>query len=99
MSAIHAAAQLFVAVAAATPSPTPTGPSADSVTPGPWGFAAIFFVGLLTIAIIWDMVRRIRRMTYRAQVQAKLDAEEAALLSGEPAPTPSADSSDPFDEK
>lgn len=39
------------------------------ITPGNWGFAATAFVVLLTIFLIIDMVRRLRRMRYRAQVE------------------------------
>ncbi|WP_417563602.1 hypothetical protein [Microbacterium sp.] len=64
-------------LAAATPSPTPTGPPADTVTPGPWGFVAIAFLALAVVFLLWDMMRRIRRARYRAQVQEELDAEQA----------------------
>jgi hypothetical protein len=64
-------------VAAATPSPTPKTPSADSVTPGPWGFAITFLVAVAVVFLIIDMTRRTRRVRYRAEIAAKLDAEEA----------------------
>jgi hypothetical protein len=58
------------------PSPTPTpGLDLDSVTPGVWGFVLTIAVILAVILLILDMVRRIRRVNYRAQVQAKLAAE------------------------
>ena len=50
----------------------------ELVTPGPIGFAAIIFVAIATTLLIFDMVRRIRRQSILAQVEAKLDAEEAA---------------------
>lgn len=50
----------------------------ELVTPGPLGFAAIVFVAACTTLLIFDMVRRIRRQRILAQVEAKLDAEEAA---------------------
>ncbi len=68
-----------LAAAAPTPSPTPSIPPADATTPGPWGFAAIFAVGIVVLLLIIDMTRRIRRVRYRAEVAEKLDAEEAAL--------------------
>ncbi len=50
----------------------------DLVTPGVVGFIATFFVGVVTVLLVWDMVRRIRRQRYRAEIEAKLDAEQAA---------------------
>jgi hypothetical protein len=61
------------------PSPSPT-PGFDEtlVTPGVWGFVLTIGVIVATILLIVDMVRRMRRVTYRAQVTEQLDAEEAA---------------------
>ena len=53
----------------------------ELVTPGPLGFAAIVFVAAATTLLVFDMVRRIRRQRIRAEVEAKLDAEEAAARS------------------
>ncbi|WP_022881369.1 hypothetical protein [Gryllotalpicola ginsengisoli] len=75
-------ASVLTWLAAASPSPTPSVPAADSVTPGPWGFIAIFGVALVVLALIWDMVRRVRRVRYRAEVAEKLDAEEQAARGG-----------------
>jgi hypothetical protein len=50
----------------------------DIVTPGVVGFLATFFVAIVTVLLIWDMVRRIRRQRYQAEIEAKLDAEQAA---------------------
>ncbi|MGY3567139.1 hypothetical protein [Sinomonas sp. RB5] len=66
-----------------TPAPSPEsslrpGLSEDMITPGNWGFAATAFVVILTIFLIIDMVRRLRRIRYRAQV------EEARRADGEP---------------
>ncbi|GAB3803483.1 hypothetical protein GCM10028798_22450 [Humibacter antri] len=63
---------------AVTPTPTPKTPNADLVTPGVWGFVITLLIAVATIVLIWDMMRRIRRTRYRAEVNAKLDAEEAA---------------------
>lgn len=57
----------------------------ELVTPGPLGFAAIIFVAAATTLLVFDMVRRIRRQKIRAQVEAKLDAEEAAAKAGKSA--------------
>ncbi|WP_426302550.1 hypothetical protein [Arthrobacter sp. R-11] len=68
-------------VLATTPAPSPTpslrpGLSEDQVTPGTWGFILTAFIVVLTTFLIVDMVRRIRRVRYRAQVEeARLAAE------------------------
>ena len=72
------------AVAAVTPSPAPT-VDPDLVTPGPWGFAAIVFIALAVVFLVWDMQRRIRRTRYRDEINDELDAEEAAERQGEAA--------------
>ncbi len=62
-----------------TPLPTPT-PTVDPalVTPGPIGFAIMAIVVAVSVLLIWDMQRRVRRARYKEQVNAKLDAEQAA---------------------
>jgi uncharacterized membrane protein YcjF (UPF0283 family) len=62
-----------------TPTPPPDF-DLNSVTPGWVGFAVTAIVVLATIALIFDMVRRIRRIRYRAEIREKL-AEEGS--SGE----------------
>ena len=69
-------------LAAATPSPSPTPLDEDTVTPGWVGFVITFAVALLTVALILDMNRRVRRVRYRSEVTEMLDAEDAA--NGEP---------------
>ncbi|MFD5224876.1 hypothetical protein ACFWHT_04560 [Microbacterium sp. NPDC058342] len=62
-----------------TPMPTPTMTvDPNLVTPGPWGFAVIVFIVAVVVLLIWDMNRRIRRVRYREEVRAELDAEQAA---------------------
>ncbi|WP_353810458.1 hypothetical protein [Agromyces sp. SYSU T00194] len=62
----------------------------NSVTPGPLGFIAIFVVMIAVILLAMDMVRRIRRTTYRDEIRERLEAEqlaaeaEAAANAGEP---------------
>jgi hypothetical protein len=73
-------------VLATTPAPTPTpslrpGLSQDQVTPGLLGFLLTAFIVVLTALLIVDMVRRIRRVRYRAQVEE----ERAAAAGLEPA--------------
>jgi hypothetical protein len=71
-----------------TPSPDPTGTlrpglSEDQVTPGTWGFVLTAFIVILTTFLIVDMVRRIRRVRYRAQVEEARLAAEAGDTAGE----------------
>ena len=52
-------------------------PDPETVTPGPVGFLTIFFVAVAVILLGLDMVRRIRRTTYRAEIQERLKDEIA----------------------
>jgi len=61
-------------LAAATPTPAPL--DEDTVTPGWVGFVVIFALALVTVFLIIDMTRRVRRVRYREEVRAKLAAEE-----------------------
>ena len=64
-----------------TPGPDGTlrpGLTEDQITPGTWGFLLTAFVVVLTILLIVDMVRRLRRVRYRAQVE-----EQRAAAAGE----------------
>lgn len=70
-------------VLATTPAPSPTpslrpGLSQDQVTPGLLGFLLTAFIVVLTALLIVDMVRRIRRVRYRAQVEEERAAAMAA---------------------
>lgn len=67
--------------AAATPKPKV--PDADSVTPGVWGFVITFMIAVVTVLLILDMTRRVRRTRYRAEIAEKLDAEQAADADAE----------------
>ena len=60
-----------------TPPPAYDG-DPDLVTPGVIGFVATFVVALVTILLIVDMVRRVRRVRYREQVRQELEAERGA---------------------
>ncbi len=66
---------------ASTPAP---GEELDpnTVTPGVVGFALTFLVAVAVVLLVIDMVRRIRRINYRAAVNERLDAEEAAEADG-----------------
>ncbi|MEO6533682.1 MAG: hypothetical protein ABIO06_08930 [Pseudolysinimonas sp.] len=63
----------------AAPSPAPS-PHVDAnlVTPGVWGFAITALVMVAVILLIIDMVRRMRRVTYRAEIRQRLEEEAAA---------------------
>ena len=72
---------------ATTPAPAPTpslrpGLSQDQVTPGLLGFLLTAFIVVLTALLIVDMVRRIRRVRYRAQVEEERAAAEDAAADG-----------------
>lgn len=72
MSIVDALAQL-----AGTPTPSPTPPLNDAlVTPGPWGFAIVFGIAVITVLLILDMTRRIRRVRYRSELREKLEKEQ-----------------------
>lgn len=62
-------------LAAPTPSPSPSF-NADVVTPGVVGFLAMFFVAALTVLLIVDMTRRVRRTRYRAEAEARIAEAE-----------------------
>lgn len=49
-----------------------------SVTPGVVGFVATFLVAIAALALILDMVRRVRRVRYRQEIGERLDREVAA---------------------
>lgn len=51
------------------------------VTPGVIGFVATFLVAMGSLVLILDMVRRVRRVRYRAEIAERLDAEAAAKES------------------
>ncbi|MBM7387747.1 hypothetical protein JOE37_000741 [Clavibacter michiganensis] len=82
-----------------TPSPTPTAEfDPDTVSPGPVGFIAIFFVAIAVLLLMVDMTRRIRRTRYREEIRGRLEAEklEADLARGT-APERGARTSPPAD--
>ncbi|MBB6403646.1 hypothetical protein [Arthrobacter sp. AZCC_0090] len=81
----------FLIALATTPSPTPTpslrpGLSEDQVTPGTWGFVLTAFIVVLTTFLIVDMVRRIRRVRYRAQVEEAQLAANGGGTNGDVVP-------------
>jgi len=56
---------------------TPLEVDPNTVTPGVVGFFAIALVAVATIFLGIDMVRRIRRTTYREEIKARLAVELA----------------------
>ena len=76
---------IFAAILAATPSPTPTlDPAETFYSPGTIGFLLTFFVAGAAVLLIFDMVRRVRRVRYRAEIQEKLAAEASEAKANEP---------------
>jgi hypothetical protein len=70
---------ILAALLAATPTPTPTvDPAETFYSPGTIGFLLTFFVAGSAVLLIFDMVRRVRRVRYRAEIQEKLAAERQA---------------------
>ena len=70
---------ILAALLAATPTPTPTvDPAETFYSPGTIGFLLTFFVAGSAVLLIFDMVRRVRRVRYRAEIQEKLAAEGQA---------------------
>ena len=47
----------------------------NTVTPGVWGFVLTFVIMVVVVLLVLDMVRRIRRVNYRAEVREQLEAE------------------------
>lgn len=64
-------------LATVTPTPTPTPVPLDeaTVTPGWIGFVVIFAIALVTVLLIIDMTRRVRRVRYRSEIRDAIAAE------------------------
>ena len=73
------------AVLAATPSPTDD-PSTQFYSPGTLGFIFTFIMVAGAIILIFDMVKRVRRVRYRAEIQERLEAEAAEGKTENPTP-------------
>ncbi|NQX11267.1 hypothetical protein HQQ80_06500 [Microbacteriaceae bacterium VKM Ac-2855] len=76
MTATDLALTAFVRLSAATPSPAPDF-NEDTVTPGLIGFIVMFLIAVAAVLLALDMVRRVRRTTYRAQVTEQLEKEQS----------------------
>jgi TRAP-type C4-dicarboxylate transport system permease small subunit len=55
---------------------TPAAPADELVTPTWVGFAITFAMAVITVLLIIDMTRRIRRVRYRSEIREKLEAEQ-----------------------
>lgn len=60
-----------------TPSPTELPYNPDDVTPGVVGFLFTFVIFVLVALLCWDLIRRVRRVKYRAEIRERLEAELA----------------------
>jgi len=62
-----------------TPVPSPS-PSIDPsiVTPGTLGWIVVLVLAIAVVLLAIDMLRRVRRVKYREEVNEALDAEQAA---------------------
>jgi len=52
---------------------------AIATSPGILGWIFTFLMAIGAGFVIWDMVRRIRRVRYREEIQIEISEEEAAL--------------------
>jgi len=77
---VHTGTTRWGHAGASTPVPEPT-VDPTLVTPGPWGFVVIALLAVAVVALVWDMMRRIRRGRVRADINAELDAEEQAAAA------------------
>lgn len=74
---LSAALSFTGVVALPSPSPSPS-VNADLITPGVLGFLAILFVTAVTVLLIIDMNRRVRRVRYRGELRERLDQPDRA---------------------
>ena len=76
---------MFWQLVDATPSPVPTSNASDNlVTPGVLGFVITALIMVAVILLIIDMVRRLRRLNYRAEIRGRVarEAAEASVAPG-----------------
>jgi len=77
---MHDAFAALARAITATPTPEQT-VDPTLVTPGPAGFVVIALLALIVVALVWDMMRRIRRGRVRADIREELDAERQATAA------------------
>ncbi len=69
----------LIVLAAGEPVPSESAePTAISTSPGTIGWVFTFGLGVAALFLIYDMVRRIRRMRYREEILQEISEEEAA---------------------
>lgn len=99
----------LILIAATTPVPTPNVPTLrpglteDQVTPGLLGFVVTFSIVAIMFFVIRDMMKRVRRVRYRAQVESGIAGgshgpnaeymgipirDDATISGGAPLPVP-----------
>ncbi|MES2094163.1 MAG: hypothetical protein V4531_10175 [Actinomycetota bacterium] len=83
-AALHAVTTAIVMLAN-TPTPKPSF-NENSVTPTWVGFAATFAVAAVVVLLSVDLVRRVRRVRYRAEIREQLESERDAAAEPD-APT------------
>ncbi|MRX45480.1 hypothetical protein [Agromyces kandeliae] len=66
----------------------------NDVTPGVVGFIATILIMVAVLLLVLDMVRRIRRVNYRAEARERIAAEEAAAAEAEAGGDTSVDEGD-----
>lgn len=67
-----------------TPAPSEVVIDDTWYSPGVIGFVATFGMAAAAVLIIFDLVRRVRRVRYRAEIAERLDQEELAEKVDEP---------------
>lgn len=80
---------------ATTPTPTPTLEiDPNDVTPGPAGFIIVALLAAAVFLLIFDMLRRIRRVNHKAEITERLQAElaERDRMAGDEGPGTGPDS-------
>jgi hypothetical protein len=79
---VTALIQVLDAASTPTPFPAYTG-NTNLITPGVVGFLITFGVALVTVFLLIDMTRRIRRSRYREEVRLQIEAEQAEAAAAE----------------
>jgi hypothetical protein len=77
-----------------TPAPDFTG-DPNMVSPGVVGFIAIFLIAAVTVLLVLDMTRRIRRVRYRDEAIQKIAAERESTAQDDAGSDGAADAGDP----
>lgn len=55
----------------------------NDVTPGVAGFLLTIVIMGIVVLLVFDMVRRVRRVNYRSEIRERLEAEAAAEAGAE----------------